>query len=79
MGIITTGLISFTVVSVNLGFTQNFLKTWLSSWMMAYLIVVPVILIVAPQIERLVSFLFTERAAVRENKNPAGAFENNKA
>jgi len=31
MGIITTGLISFTVVSVNLGFAENFLKIWLKS------------------------------------------------
>ena len=45
MGIITTGLVSFTVILVNLGFTETFWQTWLKSWSMAFLVVVPVILI----------------------------------
>ena len=68
MGIVTTGLISFTVVSVNLGFVENFLSIWLKSWALAYLIVVPVILIIAPQIERLVGFLFKEKTAFKDRK-----------
>jgi len=68
MGIITTGLISFTVVSVNLGFAENFLKIWLKSWAIAYLIVIPVILVIAPQIDRLVSFLFKEKTAFNDSK-----------
>ena len=63
MGIVTTGLISFTVVLVNLGLTVTFWQIWLKSWSLAYLIVVPVILIVAPLIERFVDYLFRERAA----------------
>lgn len=65
MGIITTGLVSFTVVFVNLGFTENFLKIFLKSWAIAYVIVIPVILIVAPQIERLDDFLFSGKNAAR--------------
>lgn len=68
MGIVTTGLISFTVVSVNLGFVENFLRIWLKSWAIAYLIVVPVILTIAPQIERLVGLLFKEKTAFKDRK-----------
>jgi hypothetical protein len=68
MGIVTTGLISFTVVLVNLGFAENFLRIWLKSWAIAYLTAVPVILITAPQIERLVGFLFKEENAFKDRK-----------
>lgn len=68
MGIVTTGLISCTVVFVNLGFTETFLKTWLKSWAIAHLLVIAVILVVAPQIERLVSFLFKEKSVFETNQ-----------
>ncbi|MET0753893.1 MAG: DUF2798 domain-containing protein [Pyrinomonadaceae bacterium] len=64
MGIVTTGLISFTVVFVNLGFAEHFLKIWLKSWAIAYLIAIPVILIAAPQIERFVGFLFSKKTVI---------------
>ncbi|WP_300348362.1 DUF2798 domain-containing protein [Chryseobacterium sp.] len=31
MGIATTGIISFTVILVNIGFKPNFLKIWIKS------------------------------------------------
>ena len=68
MGIVTTGLISFTVVLVNLGLTENFLKIWLKSWVIAYLTAIPVILIAAPRIERFVGFLVSEKNALKEDK-----------
>ena len=68
MGIITTGLISFTVVLANLGLTETFWRSWLKSWFLAYLVVVPIILIVAPLIERFVDFLFRQRAAFEKGK-----------
>ncbi|HEX8250151.1 MAG TPA: DUF2798 domain-containing protein [Pyrinomonadaceae bacterium] len=64
MGIVTTGLVSFTVIFANLGLAENFLKIWLKSWAIAYLIVIPAILIIAPQIERLVGFLFDKKSVV---------------
>jgi uncharacterized membrane protein YraQ (UPF0718 family) len=67
MGIVTTGLISFTVVIVNLGLTEAFWRVWLKSWLLAYVIVVPVILIAAPLIERFVNFLFSEGIAPRKS------------
>lgn len=52
MGGITTGIISFTLIALNIGFDERFLKIWLKSWGMAYLIVIPVILIIAPKIQK---------------------------
>jgi hypothetical protein len=57
MGIVTTGIISFTLISVNLGFSDKFLKVWLRSWGMAYLVVIPAILIIGPMVQKLVDRL----------------------
>lgn len=57
MGIVTTGIISFTLISINLGFTDQFAKIWLRSWGIAYVVVIPCILIIAPVVERLVARL----------------------
>lgn len=54
MGIITTGIISFTLIVINLGFTDSFLKTWIKSWGMAYIIVIPAILIIGPRIQKII-------------------------
>lgn len=58
MGIVTTGIISFTLISVNIGFVPNFLVIWLKSWSMAYLMVIPVILLVGPKVQKLVDVMF---------------------
>ena len=58
MGIVTTGVISFTIIAFNLGFTPNFPRQWLRSWSLGYLIVIPAMLLVGPrvqaQVERLI-------------------------
>lgn len=64
MGIITTAIISFTVVSANLGFTDQFLKIWLRSWGLAYVVVVPSILLIAPLVEKLVIKLLSAKQTV---------------
>ncbi|MBB5538491.1 DUF2798 domain-containing protein [Rhizobium giardinii] len=51
MGIVTTGLISFTLLAINLGFSKGFVLTWLSSWSIAYLIVIPAILLIGPRVQ----------------------------
>ena len=66
MGILTTGLVSFTVILANLGFTEMFWRVWVKSWSMAFLVIVPIILIVSPVIERFVGFLFKERPAFKK-------------
>jgi hypothetical protein len=60
MGLIATCIISFTLVSVNVGYTTSFLRIWLRSWALAYAVVIPLLLLVAPQVHRLVQFLFDE-------------------
>jgi hypothetical protein len=66
MGIVTTGVISFTLIAVNIGFTSVFLATWLRSWAMAYVVVIPCILVVAPRVQRLVDRLFAQDSALEE-------------
>ncbi len=51
MGIVTTGIISFAIIAINLGFFPGFLFVWLRSWAMGYVIVVPVILLVGPRVQ----------------------------
>ncbi len=59
MGIVTTGIISFSLVAVNLGFSADFVGIWLRSWATAYAIVIPAILLISPrlqaQIDRMIS------------------------
>jgi hypothetical protein len=51
MGIVTTGIISFILVAVNLGFSSGFAAAWLRSWGIAYLVVIPAILLVGPPLQ----------------------------
>lgn len=61
MGIITTCIISFTLVSVNVGYTPVFLKIWLRSWLLAYLVVIPAILLIGPFVQSIVDRIFKEQ------------------
>jgi hypothetical protein len=61
MGIITTGIISFTLISINIGFTEKFLPIWLRSWAMAYTVVIPAILLIGPLVQKLVNRLVPEK------------------
>jgi len=58
MGIVTTGIISFVLLALNLGFTKGFPLVWLRSWGIAYVIVIPAILAIGPwlqgQLDRLI-------------------------
>ncbi|MBT1688823.1 DUF2798 domain-containing protein [Dawidia soli] len=54
MGVVTTGIISFTLISINIGFAGRFWQIWLRSWGTAYVVVVPAILVIAPRVQGLV-------------------------
>lgn len=58
MGIITTGVISFVIIAVNLGFSNGFAMVWLRSWGLGYVVVIPAILMIGPwlqaQVDRLI-------------------------
>jgi hypothetical protein len=58
MGIITTGLTTFALIYLNLGFGSAFVKVWMRSWGLAYLIVIPIILAVGPRLRGLITSLF---------------------
>jgi len=60
MGVITTGIISFALISLNIGFVANFLVIWLKSWSMSYLIVIPAILLIGPKVQKLVDDIFKD-------------------
>jgi hypothetical protein len=66
MGVVTTGIISFTLITINVGFTEKFFMIWLRSWGIAYLVVIPAILIIGPRIQNLVDKLLEEKPV---NKN----------
>ncbi len=63
MGIVTTGIISFTLVSVNIGYGDRFMAIWLRSWGIAYMVAIPAILVIAPQIEKLVKYIYREKTS----------------
>lgn len=67
MGVITTGIISFTLISINVGFVERFFHIWFRAWAMAYVVVIPAILLIAPQIQKLVDNLFKEKTGKHES------------
>ena len=51
MGVVTTGIISFALIALNLGFADGFVRTWLRSWGISYVIVIPAILVIGPRLQ----------------------------
>jgi len=51
MGIVTTGIISFVLLALNLGFSNEFALAWLRSWAIGYLMVIPAILLIGPRLQ----------------------------
>jgi uncharacterized membrane protein SpoIIM required for sporulation len=51
MGVVTTGIISFVLLALNLGFSKGFALTWLRSWGVGYVIVIPAILLIGPRLQ----------------------------
>ncbi len=48
MGMVTTGIISFVILALNLGFSNEFALAWVRSWAIGYVIVIPAILLIGP-------------------------------
>jgi hypothetical protein len=61
MGVITTGVISLAILLRNLGLKEDFIRLWLRSWLLGYMVVVPMILALAPRVQRLVDRAFRSR------------------
>jgi hypothetical protein len=58
MGAVTTALISFTLIFINLGFGSRFMTAWLRSWAISYVLGVSLMISIAPGIQHLVSRFF---------------------
>jgi hypothetical protein len=54
MGTITTGLISYILISINFGWAHKLLMIWLKAWFISYLIAIPVIILISPMVDKLV-------------------------
>lgn len=61
MGIITTGIISFVLIALNVGFSPTFARTWLRSWALGYVLVIPAILVIGPRIQAVVDRVIPQR------------------
>ncbi|CAN5157636.1 DUF2798 domain-containing protein [soil metagenome] len=61
MGVVTTCIISFSLVAINIGFVPSFIRLWLKSWVIAYVIVIPAILIISPLVQKLVEHLIPSK------------------
>ena len=57
MGVVTTGIISFALLFLNLGFSNKFALVWLRSWAVGYVIVVPAILLLGPRLQAQIDHL----------------------
>jgi Protein of unknown function (DUF2798) len=51
MGIVTTGIVSFVLIALNLGFSDRFALVWLRSWGVGYAIAIPAILMIGPRMQ----------------------------
>ncbi len=51
MGVVTTGIVSFVLIVLNLGFSEKFALVWLRSWGVAYAIAIPAILMIGPRLQ----------------------------
>ena len=60
MGVVTTGIISFVLVAVNLGMASGFFRTWLRCWLISHLIVIPAILLVGPRLQAHIDRMFDD-------------------
>lgn len=71
MGMITTAIISFVVIAINLGFNERFLLAWLRSWSVSYVLAVSAMLLIAPRVQLLVNYLLKKEPVTEQDKQQA--------
>lgn len=67
MGMITTAIISFVVIAINLGFNERFLLAWLRSWSVSYVLAVSAMLLIAPRVQLLVNYLLKKEPVTEQD------------
>ena len=60
MGIVTTGIISFVIIAINIGISERFALVWLRSWGLGYVLVIPAILLIGPPLQSFVDRLIPQ-------------------
>lgn len=66
MGLITTAIISFVLIAINIGFTERFLIIWFRSWSVSYVLAVSLMLLIAPRIQLLVNYLLEKELGMKK-------------
>lgn len=66
MALITSSVVSFIIIAINVGFGPNFPVVFLKSFAIAYAVVVPFILIVGPRVQALVDRITEKPEAADE-------------
>lgn len=68
MGLITTSVISFTLIAVNIGFGEKFISAWVRSWSISYVLAVLAMLFISPHIQELAGYLVRKDFYRKGNK-----------
>lgn len=68
MGLITTSLISFIIIAVNVGLKSNFMIIWFRSWCLSYIIAVLAMLFIAPRVQLFVDTILYKSQIINNNK-----------
>ena len=68
MGMITTAIISFVLIAINLGFNERFLLAWVRSWSVSYVLAVSAMLLIAPRVQLLVNYLLKKEPMTEQNE-----------
>jgi hypothetical protein len=71
MGMVTTGIISFALIVLNVGLSRDFLMAWLLSWAVGYVMVIPAILMIGPRLQAVIDRMIPENPATQSVKESA--------
>lgn len=61
MGTLMSAVMSFALTAFSVGFPADFVDIWLSQFIRAWAIAVPLVLFIAPFVQRVVTLLIPER------------------
>ena len=62
MALFMSGVMSFAITVFNVGVVSNILSIWLQAWGFAFVIALPVIIIVSPIVHKIVAFVLQEES-----------------
>jgi preprotein translocase subunit SecF len=57
MSVVTTSIISFVLIAINVGFSEQFFTAWLRSWLVSCVLAISSTLFIAPKVQLLLNYL----------------------